>query len=76
METKSPDHLKADIPHPSPSFEEIAAQQGVEPVRDVTELLGTPDPGDESVEEFSKILRNWHSRKGKLRALSDERGNR
>jgi len=61
METKSPNQPKPEIPAPSPSFEDLAAQQGVGPVRDAAELLGKPHPGDESVEEFSKLLRNWRS---------------
>ena len=43
----------------SPSFEELAAQQGVTPIDDFETLLGEPAPEDESVEEFSAMLREW-----------------
>ena len=43
----------------SPSFEELAAQQGVTPIDDFEILLGEPFPEDESVEEFSASLREW-----------------
>jgi hypothetical protein len=43
----------------SPSFEELAAQQGVAPIDDFEALLGAPSPDDESVEEFSASLRDW-----------------
>jgi hypothetical protein len=41
----------------TPSFEELAAQQGVLPIDNFDELLGKPAPGDESVEQFSAMLR-------------------
>jgi hypothetical protein len=43
----------------SPSFEELAAQQGVAPIEDFETLLGEPSPEDESAEEFSARLREW-----------------
>jgi hypothetical protein len=43
----------------SPSFEEVAAQQGVTPIGDFAILLGEPFPDDESAEEFSASLRDW-----------------
>jgi hypothetical protein len=43
----------------SPSFEELAAQQGVNPVDDFETLFGEPSPEDESAEEFSVSLREW-----------------
>jgi hypothetical protein len=43
----------------SPSFEELAAQQGVSPIDDFETLLGEPLPEDESAEEFSALLREW-----------------
>ena len=43
----------------SPSFEELAVQQGVTPIDDFETLLGEPAPEDESVEEFSAMLREW-----------------
>jgi len=43
----------------SPSFEELAAQQGVTPIDDFETLLGQPSPEDESAEEFSASLREW-----------------
>ncbi len=47
--------------HPleSLSFEELAAQQGISPVEDFEALIGGPSPEDESVEEFSAMLRAW-----------------
>jgi hypothetical protein len=41
------------------SFEELALQQGVAPVDDFEALIGNPSSGDESVEEFSAMLRAW-----------------
>jgi hypothetical protein len=41
------------------SFEELANQQGVTPIDDFEALLGKPSPEDESVEEFSRLLREW-----------------
>jgi hypothetical protein len=41
------------------SFEELAASQGVLPVTDFVALLGHPSSEDESVEEFSTMLREW-----------------
>jgi len=41
------------------SFEELAAQQGVQPVTDFEALLGHPSAGDESAAEFSAMLRAW-----------------
>lgn len=43
----------------SPSFEELAAQQGVTPVDDFETLLGAGLLEDESGEEFSASLREW-----------------
>jgi hypothetical protein len=43
----------------SPSFEELAAQQGVTPVDDFETLLGARLLEDESAEEFSASLREW-----------------
>jgi hypothetical protein len=43
----------------SPSFEELAAQQGVAPIDDFETLLGEPLPEDESAEQFSASLRQW-----------------
>jgi hypothetical protein len=42
-----------------PSLEELAAQQGVTPIDDFETLLGEPERGDESLEEFSASLREW-----------------
>lgn len=41
------------------SFEELAAQQDVTAIDDFETLLGAPVGDDESVEEFSAILREW-----------------
>jgi hypothetical protein len=49
----------------SPTFEELAAQQGVSPIDDFEALLGKPVSEDESVEEFSALLREWR-REGTL----------
>jgi hypothetical protein len=43
----------------SPSFEQLAAQQGVAPIDDFETLLGEPSPEDESAEKFSASLRQW-----------------
>jgi hypothetical protein len=43
----------------SPTFEELAAQQGVSPIDDFESLLGKPSPEDESAEGFSARLRGW-----------------
>ena len=43
----------------SPSFEELAAQQGVAPIDNFETLLGRPLPEDESAEQFSASLREW-----------------
>jgi hypothetical protein len=43
----------------SPSFEELAAQQGVTPIDRFETLLGEPLREDESAEEFSASLREW-----------------
>ena len=43
----------------SPSFEELAAQQGVTPIDDFETLLGEPLREDESAEDFSAGLREW-----------------
>jgi hypothetical protein len=41
------------------SFEELANRQGVTPIDDFEELLGKPSLDDDSVEEFSSMLRQW-----------------
>jgi hypothetical protein len=43
----------------APSFEELAEQQGVVPVDNFEALLGKPVSGDESIEQFSAMLREW-----------------
>jgi len=43
----------------SPSFQELAAQQGVRPVEEFEALLGRQSLGDESAEEFAVMLRDW-----------------
>ena len=60
MDHKATDQsqLKAE---PTPTFEELAKSQGVKPVLSFEELLGTPSPEDESVEEFADMLRRWRS---------------
>jgi hypothetical protein len=46
-------------PVASLSFEELAAQQSVAPIEDFEGLIGGPASEDESLEEFSAILRAW-----------------
>jgi hypothetical protein len=41
------------------SVEELAKQQGVEPVTDVSALAGNFWPQDESSEEFIETLASW-----------------
>jgi hypothetical protein len=41
------------------SFEELAALQGVCPVTEFETLLGHPSAEDESVDDFSDMLRAW-----------------
>jgi len=43
----------------SSSFKELAALQGVPPVTDFDALLGPASPEDESLEEFTAMLRGW-----------------
>jgi hypothetical protein len=43
----------------SPSFEELAAKQGVSPIDGFESLLGEPLREDEPVEEFFASLREW-----------------
>jgi hypothetical protein len=62
--TKLPGQPKPENLPASPSFEELAALQGVEPVREFDELLGVPYADDESTEEFSRLLRSWRSEGG------------
>ena len=47
-----------------PSFEELAAQQGVIPIDDFESIVGKPSPEDESAEEFSASLREWRRETG------------
>jgi hypothetical protein len=42
-----------------PSFQELAVQQGVAPVKEFEALLGRPSPDDESAQEFAASLREW-----------------
>jgi hypothetical protein len=43
------------------SLSELAASQGVRPVTSFEALLGHSASGDESVEEFAAMLREWRS---------------
>jgi hypothetical protein len=43
----------------APSFEELAARQGIEPVTNFDALLGDPSAEDETVDEFAAMLREW-----------------
>jgi hypothetical protein len=43
----------------SPTFEELAAQQGVTPIDDFETLFGEPSREDESAEEFAASLHEW-----------------
>ncbi len=46
----------------TPTIEELAARQGVQPIADARTLLGHPSPEDESVEEFEAMLREWRGK--------------
>jgi hypothetical protein len=52
-----------------PTFEELAAQQGVAPIHDFEALLGKSTLEDESAKDFSASLRQWR-REGSLPASS------
>ena len=41
------------------SLDELAVSQGVSPVTDFNSFLGHPSREDESVDEFSAMLREW-----------------
>ena len=41
------------------NLEELIAEQGVEPVKDPTKLLGDFWPEDEPVEDFIRALHEW-----------------
>jgi cyanate lyase len=43
----------------TPSFEELAASQGVDPVIKFEALLGQPSAEDESADDFAAMLREW-----------------
>jgi len=45
----------------SPSFEELAARQRIQPVTSFDSLLGHASADDESVEEFAAMLRKWRA---------------
>jgi len=61
-EMDRPNTPQASIdPAPSPTLEQLAAQQGVRPVKDFESLLGHPSKEDESEEEFAAMLRRWRS---------------
>ena len=51
------------------SFEELAAQQGVAAIDDFDSLLGKPSPGDESLDEFLTMLREWRREGGRPERL-------
>ena len=42
-----------------PSFEQLAALQGVHPVEDLASILGPRPSDDEPVEDFLTLLRGW-----------------
>jgi len=42
-------------------LDDLAVSQGVSPVTDFDALLGHPASEDESVDEFSAMLREWRS---------------
>ena len=54
-----------------PSFEELAAQQGITPIEDFETIRGEPVRDDESVEEFSDSLRGWR-REGTILVARNE----
>jgi len=47
------------VPTNTPTIAEIAAQQGVSPIEDIDELLGSFWPENESEEEFLATIRAW-----------------
>ena len=51
------------------SFEELANQQGVTAIADFEVLLGKPLAEDESVEEFSSMLRQWRGERPSSKLL-------
>ena len=59
MEKSAQHQSEFRIPPSASSFEELAEQQGIEPIVDFESLIGKPSPEDESAEEFSALLRAW-----------------
>jgi len=44
-------------------LKELAEQQGVQPMKDASELWGSPAPedtGKDDVDDLLKLLRDWH----------------
>ncbi len=54
--------------HPTTSLEALAAQQGVRPLKDLRELVGTFWPEDESTDEFVQGVRRLR-RTGETRVI-------
>lgn len=52
-------HHKRDFFAPSPTIEELATEQGVEPAKDATALFGDFWPEDESTEAVLRTLQEW-----------------
>jgi hypothetical protein len=46
----------------TPTFEDLAASQGVFPVTEFETLLGHPSAEDESADDFSAMLRAWRQK--------------
>jgi hypothetical protein len=49
---------------PTPSIDELAAQQGVRPVERFEDLLGDFWPEDESIDDFIATVRRWRREGG------------
>lgn len=57
-----PENRSATVPYASsghPSIEQLMAEQGTEPIIDVSVLHGNFWPEEESVEEFVATIREW-----------------
>jgi hypothetical protein len=55
------ENIQTESPCASPSFEELAIEQGVGPIHDFDAFLGKSSAEDESPEEFAAMLREWRT---------------
>jgi hypothetical protein len=51
----------------APTIEELAAQQGVKPVRCLEDLRGPGAPDPAAVDDFLKLVRSWCRGEGRSR---------